>query len=107
MSVSKRIRVCARLREHTGSDHPLNADPGGVDLLGEFVDSLRGIFVCIRIHVSLYSWERDCGQTQRVINTVKWRTCSLFFVEFTDGTAATSLCMLQILHNQWYLYPTR
>ena len=48
-------RVC-----YTGSDHPLDADPGGVDLLGELVDGLRGVLIRVRVHIGLYSRERDC-----------------------------------------------
>lgn len=50
---------------YTGSDHPLDADPGWVDLLGELVDSLSGVLICVRVYIGLYSRERDCEHTQR------------------------------------------
>lgn len=59
--MSVQLCVCV----FTCADHPLNADPGRVDLLGEFVDRLCGVFICIRVHIGLYSWERDCGEEWR------------------------------------------
>lgn len=55
---------------HTGSDHPLDADPGGVDLLGELVDGLRGVLISIRVHIGLYSRERDCGDREEGTESV-------------------------------------
>lgn len=48
------VKVC------TGSDHPLDADPRWINLFGELVDSLCGVFVGIRVYVGLYSWKGDC-----------------------------------------------
>lgn len=57
--------MCRPVGAYTGSDHPLDADPGRVDLLGELVDGLRGVFICIRVHIGLYTWERDYGDRKK------------------------------------------
>lgn len=52
---------CAKVQKVcTGSDHPLDADPGRVNLFGEVVDSLCGVFVCIGVYVGLYPWKWNC-----------------------------------------------
>ena len=62
------VRVCVCVC--TCSDHPLDADPGRVDLLGELVDGLCWVFIRIRINIGLYSWERDCGGRERDAETM-------------------------------------
>lgn len=41
----------------TCTNHPVDANIRGVYLFGEFLHSLSGIFVRVRIHVRLYSRE--------------------------------------------------
>lgn len=43
----------------TCADYPLDANIGGVYFFGEFLHSLRGVFICVRVHIGLYSRERD------------------------------------------------
>lgn len=47
------------VRPPTCSDHPLDADAGRVDLLGELVDGLGGVLVGVRVDVGLYPGEGD------------------------------------------------
>lgn len=56
---------------YTGSDHPLDADPGGVDLLGELMDGLRGVFICVRVHIGLYSRKGACGDRGKETETLR------------------------------------
>ena len=65
--------VCVCVCLYTGSDDPLDADPGWVDLFGELVDGLRGVLICIRVHVGLYPRERDCGDREKHSETMSWR----------------------------------
>lgn len=57
--------MCVGLCVYTGSDHPLDADPGWVDLLGELMNGLCGVLIRIRVHIGLYSWIRDCGDREK------------------------------------------
>lgn len=43
----------------TCANYPFDANIGGVYLFGEFLHSLRGVFICVWVHVGLYSRERD------------------------------------------------
>lgn len=52
-------KIYTHIVNFTCADYPLNANIGGVNLFGEFLHSLRGVFICVWVHVGLYSRERD------------------------------------------------
>lgn len=56
MCFSIYISVCVHF---TCTNHPLNADVGGVYLSGELLYSLRGVFIRIWVHVGLDPREWD------------------------------------------------
>lgn len=44
----------------TGSNHPLNANVGHINFLGEISDSLVGVLVRVRMDVRPAAWQVDC-----------------------------------------------
>lgn len=46
----------------TCSDHPLDLNAGGVQLLGKLMDSPVWVFVGFRVNVGFGAWKFNCGE---------------------------------------------
>lgn len=55
-----------RFLNFTCTNDPLDANVGGVYLFGEFLHSLRRVFICVWVHVGLYTRERHLKRGKAV-----------------------------------------